>query len=106
MKEQTITQRLRHHIKNTDCSVVFTTFDREKAISFADTYEKDSHLSAIAVSGYDHFNVQVFEHELEKECTEVLIYQTAKCDDKFKAFDTSFPRLFSEKYIEEELENF
>lgn len=94
-----------HDWASTNTSVVLTTLDREKAIEFADTYEKENHLIAIAVSGYDHFDVQVFEHELEKECTEVLIYQTTKWDG-FKVLDTSFPRLFSEQYIEEELKHF
>jgi len=84
-------------------SVVLTTLCKDKALSFAKTYTKENHLTATAVSSYDYFSVNVYEHELETECSEVLIYNSNKGEVNH---DTSFPRLFSEEYIENELKHF
>jgi hypothetical protein len=86
-------------------SVILTTLDKTKALSFAKTYEEENRLSAISLAGYDDFCVSVYEYILEEECNEVLIYDSFHKED-VALKNTRIPRLFSEEYIMRELEYF
>ena len=55
-----------HDYASEQDSIILTTFDRDKAISFAKEYCEKNHAVATTVDGYDFFGVNVYEQIVEQ----------------------------------------